>query len=230
MKVYELTLKVFLLKTIGSTETLQKISELIDKSLSKDKKFLDFHTNSGFKNYTFNSLFPVEKSKIYDEGKIYAIKIRTIDEELAGYLRQNLVNEYTDFVKALTIGYKTITPKYIDKIYSITPAVIKTEQGYWKGKLSLSQFERRIKENLIKKYNNYFNIKLDEDFQLFNMIKFDNIKPIACKYKSINILGDKLTLNIAENKTAQDLACLALGTGIGEMGSRGYGFVNYKQL
>ncbi|KOA19132.1 CRISPR associated protein Cas6 [Clostridium homopropionicum DSM 5847] len=230
MKVYELTLKVFLLKTIGSTETLQKISELIDKSLSRDKKFLEFHTNSGFKNYTFNSLFPVEKSKIYNEGKIYSIKVRTIDEELAEYFKKNLVNEYTDFIKALTIEYKIIKPGYIDRIYSITPVVIKTEEGYWKGNLSLDEFEKRIKENLIKKYNKYFNTKLDEDFQLFNMINFDNIKPISSKYKSVNILGDKLTLTIAENKTAQDLACLALGAGIGEMGSRGFGFVNYKQL
>ncbi|MEA4827393.1 MAG: CRISPR-associated endoribonuclease Cas6 [Clostridium sp.] len=231
IRVNELTLKVFLLKNIRREDALEKISELIDKSLAKNKKFLEFHTSNKFKNYTYNSFFPVETStRLYKEGNIYSIKIRTIDEELVDYFKKSLVNEYTDYIKALTIESKIIDKRYIENIYSITPCIINTDKGYWKGNLSIDEFERRIKENLIKKYNNFFDIKLNEDFQLFNMIKFDNLKPISCKYKSISILGDKLTLNIAENETAQELAYLAIGTGLGEMGSRGFGFSNYKWL
>lgn len=230
IRVHELTLKVYLLKNIYSKEALEKISQIIDKCLTKDENLLNFHTNNKFKNYCLNSFFPLENDKINKEGKIYSVKIRTIDEKLAEYLKKNLVNEYTDYIKALTIEDKIINQKYIEKIYSITPCVIKTDNGYWKGNLSLDEFEKRIKENLIKKYNNYFDTKLDENFQLFNMIKFENIKPISTKYKSISILGDKLTLTIAENTAAQDLAYMALGTGVGEMGSRGFGFINYKYL
>lgn len=230
VKIYELTLKVFLMKNIRNKEALEKIANLIDKSLSKDKDLLNFHEKNTYKLYTFNSLYPIEKSKIYGEGKIYSIKIRTIDEMLADYFKKNLVNEYTDYIKALTIECATIPKRYIEKIYSITPVIIKTEKGYWKGNLSIEDFEKRIKDNLIKKFNDYFNTKIDENFPLFKFIKFENHKPISSKYKNINILGDKLTLVIDENESAQKLAYLALGTSIGEMNARGYGFVNYKWI
>lgn len=230
MKIYELTLKVFLMKNVSDKESLEKIVNLIDKSLSKDKKLLDFHEKNIYKNYTYNSFYPIEKSKIYREGKIYSIKIRTVSEDIKDYLKRNLVNEYTDCIKALTIEDVIIPKRYIEKIYSITPVIVKTEKGYWKGVLSLEEFEKRIKDNLIKKFNDYFNTKIDENFVLFKFIQFENCKPISSKYKNISILGDKLTLIIDENETAQKLAYLALGTGIGEMNARGYGFVNYKWI
>lgn len=228
MDVYELTLKVFLLKNIDSTEALEKISELIDKSLAKNERFLKFHNDNIFKNYTLNAFFPVEKLKTYKEGNIYSIKIRTIDEKLVEFLKANLVNEYTDSIKALTQQCKIISKRHIERIYSVTPIIIKTDNGYWRGNLSLDEYERRVTENLIKKYNTFFNEKLDENFELFNLFKFDNQKPISCRYKKIHIMGDKVSLAIAENQTAQSLAYMALGTGLGEMNSRGYGFINYR--
>lgn len=230
MRIHELTLKVFLTKNIKSYESLEKIANLIDKSLSKDKKLLNFHQENIYKYYTFNSFYPIEKSRVYYEGKIYSVKIRTIDEKLVQYFKKNLVNEYTDYIKALTLESKVIPKKHIEKLYSITPAIIKTENGYWKGNLSIEEYTNRLKDNLVKKYNNYFNTKMDEDFILFKGINFENHKPISCKCKNINILGDKLTLIIDENENAQSLAYLSLGTSIGEMNARGYGFVNYKWL
>lgn len=230
MRVHEMIFKVFLLKNIHSTEALEKISELIDKSLAKEEEFLCFHNSNKFKNYIFNSFFLVEKDKVYKEGNIYSIKIRTIDEKLVQFFKTNLVNEYTSSIKVLTVECRHISKRHIERIYSITPMIIKTDNGYWKGNLSLDEFEKRIKENLIKKYNAFFDVKLNEDFELFHMMKFDNKKPISCKYKGIHVLGDKITLTIAENETAQTLAYLALGTGLGEMNARGYGFTNYRYL
>ena len=91
-------------------------------------------------------------------------------------------------------------------------------------------FEKRLKENLIKKYNNLSDEKLDEDFELYTGLEFKNRKPIANEYKGIKLLGDKVSLNISENKTAQDLAYMCLGTGLLEMNARGYGFCNYRWL
>jgi len=228
--VYELTLKVFLLKDINNEDALERISQLIDKTLSRNDKFCTFHHDNKFKNYSFNSFYPIEKGKVYHEGKLYSIKIRTIDEEIVDFFRTNLVNEYTDYIKALTIEHNIINKKLIEKIYSITPIIIKTDNGYWKQSLTLGEFEKRIKENLIKKYNLFCNEKLSEDFELFQIIKFENKVPISCKYKDIHILGDKVTIVFAQNETAQTLAYLALGTGIGEMNARGYGFVNYRWI
>lgn len=228
MKVYEFTLKVFLLQDIHSQQALEKIGDIIDKSLSAREDFLDFHNTNKFKHYTFNSFFQIEKDHVYKEGNIYSIKIRTVDEALADYFKNNLANEYTEYIKALTIEWRTLIKKPIEKIYSVTPIVIKTDYGYWKGNISLEEFEKRLKENLIKKYNHHYNTKLDEDFELFQRIEFDNRKPVASAYKSIRFLGDKLTLHIAENEMAQTLAYFSLGVAVGEMGARGYGFMNYK--
>ncbi|WP_373899712.1 CRISPR-associated endoribonuclease Cas6 [Haloimpatiens sp. FM7315] len=228
MKVYEMNLKVYLLKDISAKDALEKISKLIDKTLTKEENFLGVHTTNRFKNYTFNSFFQLEKSKIYKEGTIYTVKVRTIDDKLQEYLRDNLVNEYTDSIKVLTLETKIIPKRPIEKIYSITPVIVKTDSGYWKGNLSLDEYEKRIKENIIKKYNQLFNTKIDENFEMFNMIRFDNKKPISCKYKNIHLLGDKITLKVADNEMAQKLAYLSLGTGLLEINARGYGFVNYR--
>ena len=44
------------------------------------------------------------------------------------------------------------------------------------------------------------------------------------------LLGDKISLNISDDKLAQDLAYMALGTGLLEVNSRGAGFTNYRWL
>ncbi|SET30244.1 CRISPR-associated endoribonuclease Cas6 [Natronincola peptidivorans] len=230
MKVYELTLKVFLLKSIHRKEALERAGEIIDKCLTTTDNFRNFHNSNTFKKYTFNSLYKLESDGIYKEGKVYSIKIRTVDEMLVKYFKKNLANECTEYIKGLTVECKILKKGYISKIYSITPVVIKTNEGYWKGRLSLEGFEKRLRENLIKKYNNYFDIRMDEDFELFHRIEFNNQKPIASSYKNINLLGDKLTLYIAENENAQNLAYMALGMGVGEVNGRGYGFMNYKSF
>lgn len=230
MKVYELTLKIFLIKDLPLDEAYEELTELIDKSLCKDKDLLDLHNENKYKYYTFSLPYKLEEDKIYKEGKIYSVRIRTIDEDILRNFKTQLVNMYTSVIKALTIDMKVIPKKHISTLYSITPLVIKTDKGYWKGNLSLDQYEKRIKENLIKKYNQFFNEKINEDFPLYNFIKFDNQKPVGVKYKGITLLGDKITLNVSDDEVSQKIAYLALGAGVGEMCPRGMGFVNYKWI
>lgn len=230
MKVWNLTLKVYLKKDIPMEESQMEISKIIDNCLTKDKELLNFHNNNQYKNYTFSSFYPLEKNKIYLVGKIYTVTIRTVEESLAKHFQKYLDNESSEALKAITLEIKIIPKKYIERIYSITSVVAKFDNGYWRRNESVEVFEKRLKENLIKKYNNFTKQKISEGFDLFTFIKFDNQKPIATKYKDIKMLGDKITLNVAENDLAQDLAYLALGTGLMEMNARGYGFVNYKWL
>lgn len=230
IEVIELELKIFLMKDIGKEEALEKLSNLIDKTLIKTEKFRILHIENKYKYYTFTSLWPLEETGVYKQGNIYTFRIRTVDSDLATYFKKYLTNEYTNSIKVLIITERILPKKYIEKLYSITPAVAKFEKGYWKSEYSLEDYETRIKNNIIKKYNKFFNTKLNEDFELFNVIRFDNIKPISSKYKNINILADKLTLYVAENETAQDLAYFILGAGLLEMNSRGYGYCNYKWI
>lgn len=230
IQVYKISCKVFVLKDIATQDAQGEICKIIDSSLSKNKEWLEFHKTNKYKNYCFDSLYPIPKDKIYKSNQIYAFTIRTINEQLARYLQNTLANEFNDAIKCLTTEIKIIPKRFIEKIYSITPVIIKNDNGYWRQKLSLKDFERRLIENLIKKYNIINNTKIDEDFEFYTSLEFKNRKPCAMNIKNIKLLGDKISLNISDNEIAQDIAYMALGTGLLEVNSRGAGYVNYRWL
>lgn len=230
MRVFQIKLKIFVLKNIPIEDSQYIISSFIDSGLTKDKELLEFHESNKFKGYCFDAPYPIEEDKVYKKDKIYTLTVRTIDKNLAEFFTNKLVNEFNDNVKGLTSEIRILPKKHIEKLYSITPAVMKNNGGYWKNSIKLEEFERRLKENLIKKYNSVMNVKINEDFQLYTTIEFKNRTPISTNYKNIKLLGDKVSLNIAENEAAQELAYMSLGTGIFEMNARGYGFVNYRWL
>ncbi len=228
MKVFEVSIKVFLLKDIKLDNIFTEISNFIDSGMATIPKLLDFHNRNTYKNYCFGLFYPLEKDKLYKVGNIYTIKIRTIDMELAEFFNNNLVNHFNATIKGLTSEIRVIPKKHIDKIYSITPVVLKNDMGYWRNILTLDDFERRLKENLVKKYNNIMGTKVNEKFQLYTGIEFKNRKPIAINYKGKKILGDKICITISDDEISQELAYLALGCGILEMNGRGAGFMNFR--
>lgn len=228
MDIYELKIKIYLLKDIKVNETQNYLAYFIDSVLVKNKQYAQMHEQNTYKYYTFDSLYPLAKNGIYKANNIYVFRIRTIDYKLAEYFSNNLSNNRTNELQGLTTNIKILKQHLIKKIYTLTPVIIKTENGYWKNNLSLNDFEERLKTNLIKKYNNLFNCKLDEDFQFYNYLKFKNKVPVSRKYKNITLLGDMLELEIAENDIAQKLAWLAIGVSLGELSARGYGMVNYQ--
>ncbi len=230
MVVFEIKLKVFLLKDLQLSKVQSKVTRFIDSGLSENKNYLNMHLKNGFKEYCFDSLYPIESEKIYKKNNIYTVTIRTINKELAVFFSEQLSNFYNDDIKGLTSEVRIIPKKHIEKIYSITPVVLKNDNGYWRKIMTIEQFEKRLKDNLIKKYNYITGEKLNEDFQFYTAIEFKNKKPISIEYKNVKLLGDKISLNICENDTAQKLAYLALGMGILENNSRGQGFCNYRWL
>lgn len=230
MKVYEIKLKVYLLANITSEKATQAICQLIDKSFTNTDEMKSFHEKRQFKFYCFNSFYPLEEKKVYLEGKIYTVVIRTIDPKLAEHFKTYLTNTYTDKLKALTAEVKIIPKKHIQKLYSITSCIARFDGSYWRNKVSIDEYEKRFKLNLMKKYAEFTGKNLGEDIELFTHFSFQNQKPIAMQMKNVKLLGDKISLEIAENDTAQKLAYMALGTGFSELNSRGAGFVNYKYL
>lgn len=230
MEVLEISVLLFLLKNIDSEEALQNISGFIDSGMAKTPELLQLHNENTYKNYCFNSFYPLESDKVYKRGKIYRIQIRTVDKKLADFFNEKLQNHFNDSMKGLTSTIKILPQRYIEKLYSITPVILKNDDGYWKGKLTLTEFENRLKVNLIKKYNAIMDTKIDEGFQLYTSIEFLNKKPVAFNYKGKKILGDKISINISDDKVAQGLSYMSLGTGILEMNARGAGYMNYKWL
>lgn len=230
MNVYNLSIKVYLLNDIYLNKMQQSIAKAIDLALGKDVKFLQFHNSIDYKFYCFNGLYPLEQDEIYKEDNIYTFQLRTIDIELAKYLMNKIKDIVTNDIKVLKCDLKIIPKKHIDKIFSITPILIKSDKGYWKEHMSLKEFEERIKINLIKKYNKFTGEKIDENFELYKSIEFKNRKPIAVDYKDIKLLGDKIQLTIADDEMSQKIAYMALGTGLLENNSRGLGAVGFRWL
>ena len=230
MKVYEIKVKSYLLKDIHINNVQNEICKIIDKALSKNTKWLSFHKSNIFKNYCFDSFYPIEKDKLYKRGNIYTYTIRSIDKDLVNYFNEILANEYSESIKCITTEIRIVPKKFIEKIYSLTPMIIKDIAGYWRENISIDDFERKLKENAIKKYNQVNKTKIDEDFELYSSIEFKNKKPYAVSYKNIKLLGDKISLNISDDEIAQDIAYMLLGTGVGENNARGCGFVGYRWL
>lgn len=230
MQIIQIRVKVLVKEDTPAHDMQSRVCGLIDYSFSKRDELLSMHNMNKYKFYCFDSLYPVESDRIYKKDKVYALTIRTLDLNLAEFFSNSLLDVETYYVKALSSEIKIIPQKPIEKIYSLTPAIIKNDSGYWRDSMSIDDYERRLKENLIKKYNDITGEKMDEDFELFNKIELKNRKPISVRYKNIKLLGDKVNLYISDDKRAQQLAYMALGSGIMEMNSRGCGFVNYKFL
>lgn len=231
IKVLQIRFKVFVLKDIPAEKVQAEIAAFLDQELVKNVRFAELHQKNQYKSYVMDSLYPIESDKIYKKDRIYTLTVRTVDPELANYFAIQAVNGYTQSVKALTAEIKVIPQKPIELLYTLTPVILKCdEKGFWRDTLSVDQYVERLKVNLLKKWRQFYGEKLPEDFELFTGIEFLNKVPIKVEYKNIHLLGDKLRLHIAENETAQNLAQLAIGVGLGEMNSRGYGTCNYRWL
>ena len=64
VKVYELRVKLYTLKDIQVDDMLSIESDYIDSALALSDEWLTYHENTGYKMYTFNGLFPLERSGI----------------------------------------------------------------------------------------------------------------------------------------------------------------------
>ena len=230
MTVFEIRLKVFLLKDIRHQDALSVIATFIDSVLVQHQAYLQWHEINTFKMYTFNSFFPVEKEGVYKKDQVYGIIIRTIKRDLAEYLDWVLRGYADAYMKGLTSEMRIIAQKHLEQVYSITPVMIKHEEGYWNPHLSFEQYEERIKNNLLKKYREVTQAEIGSEVKLWKLFERSSKMPIAIPYKGIKMLGDKLSIFVEDTPLAQDVMYMALGAGIGEMNPRGFGFVNFRYL
>lgn len=226
--VHELKIRVQLKEDIPVDRVMEVEAGFIDSMLAKDESWLRFHEENKSKLYSFSGLWPIEKNGVYKKGKCYVITIRSVDEGFVSYI--GMCNHTDPKMEILEVSYKQISKKLIEKIYTLTPVVLKAEDGYWRKQKNLDDFERLLFENAIKKYNQFTGEKADEDFELYTDIFFLNRKPISSRYKNIHLIGDKIELRISDNPQAQELAYFITAVGLGENCSRGFGFCNYKWI
>lgn len=206
------------------------LANFVDSALCQNEKLISFHEENRYKFYSIGTLWPVERGMTYKKDQLYTLTVRTTEPKLARYFSDVLRNCHTQTIKGLTVENRIIPRKMIDEIYSLSPILIKTSEGYWRSHMSLDEYEKRLFVNTVKKYNSFTGQQIEEDFPLYTNITFLNKHPIVCGYKNINLLGDKLRLQIADDEKSQELAYFILGTGLGEVNSRGAGFCNFRWI
>lgn len=229
IQVYEIKVKLHMLKTVPLNQIQSEVTSWLDKGFATDKKLLELHESKCTKGYCFDLPYRCEADRIYKKDKIYTLTIRTIHLKWVHYFTEVALKQSTQNLKPVTISLQLLPRKWITSLYTLTPVIIKNPgKGYWKTFMPEEEYEKRICVNLIKKWNYFTGQKMNEDFSLYTLFQFLNKGPIKVPYKNVTLLGDKIELAITEEENAQNLAYLALGTGLGEGGSRGFGFVNYK--
>ena len=244
MKVYEMKLKIKLKKDIFLKDIATHITRFMDMNLSNNTEMYNYQSSKIYKEYSFDSLFPIEEDKIYKKDKEYFFRIRTINQKIANYFLDTLMFFQNKDMEGLTLNIRVVEKKLIEKLYTITPILMKTDEGYWQYSMTFEDFEKRLKINCLKKYL-YFtqkngDLEVDkellkklgedksDDIDLFTNIKFINKKPITIIYKGRKLVGDKIELQVANNERAQDIAYMLLGTGLLENCTRGCGFLGFK--
>ena len=75
-----------------------------------------------------------QKWRVYDiRTKIYTFTVRTVDSQLAKYFSDVLKNHYTQKMKGLTVENRIIPQKMISEIFSLSPVITKSNEGYWRS-------------------------------------------------------------------------------------------------
>lgn len=225
LKYYELNCTAYLLKNIYFDEANKKIGAHINNGMSLDNELLTIHRDKGYKFYVYDSLYPRETDKTYRKGRIYVFKIRSIDKELISRIRKVITRAKSNEFHILSTELKVREQYFINELYTVTPAVLTIDNKFWVKGDSMKLLERRIQDNLIKKYQDYYRkiIKTEESF--IQGIQLKNYKPIGLKYKDIRLMGSKMSILVKEDQVSQDLAFIALGTGLLEKNSsNGMGF------
>lgn len=241
MKFYELNCTTYIKKDINFQDSFDKLSKFINFAICQDKKFENLHKQNRFKHYCFSSFNPTQKDGIYKQGKTYYFTIRGFDEKfmesLSKHLRENINNPN---MQVLEVKTKTIKQFFISKLFSITPVITMVDKGNgvpqtWtiQNDGDIMRLTKQLHENLIKKYQSFYDEKLEPAQNFIQLLEVKNQKPQSIYFtkkqgevsKKIRLLGNKFELYMNEDEISQKLAFMALGCGLGEKQGYGAGFV-----
>ena len=137
MLVFECKVKVKLKKAIPYERAWERLTYFLDSALGKTEDLLQLHNKREYKFYCFDLLYPCEKSMVYKQGNVYTFRIRTVKQQLAEYFSKQLIHHESNELIGLHSQINIITDRTLEKVYTLTPVVIKSEQGYWRNTLTM---------------------------------------------------------------------------------------------
>ena len=224
MNFVELTVTV-LLNDIYFSNSGYIIGKNINKSMLLSDRLKELHPKKEYKNYVFNSFYPLEKDKTYKKDKLYIFKIRGLDKELMKEMQECLKKLKSNDFKIISVAENEVYQEFIKDLYTINPVIVTVDNKPWLQGDNLELFKNRLEDNLEKKYKSFFNKEIDIKDKFIKSIEFKNRMPMGFNYKGIKLLGNKVRIEIQDNELAQDIAFLAMAIGLGEKNSAvGAGF------
>lgn len=226
MNYHELIVTTQLKQDVTNDEMYSFLNNLINNALLYDEQLREMHERNEYKFYTYSSLNPIEKDRIYKKDRIYIFNIRSINKIFLANLKRVLPLTEAN-VKIIAIELKSYSQKWITKLTTLSPIVATLpEKKYWKKEDGLTELTTRMCKNAVRKYNQYFNAQIPENTIFIQSIAQTNLKPIKIPYKQANLIGNKFIMEIKTDKLSQDLAFFMKATGALEkntIGLRIYG-------
>jgi len=177
------------------------------------------HKSTGYKYYCFDHLYPREANKVYRKGSLYVFNIRSIDDKFISQLKEEMTSIESDEIKVIAVEMKSFNYRHIAELYTVTPSLATFDNLHWVNGDGLEKLKNRINENLIQKYNKYFNEEIPGDTDMVEMIELKNRGPIGVKYKDVTLRGNKFSIKIRSDEQAQKLAFIGMAMGILEKSS-----------
>lgn len=215
MVYYEAKLVLFLQKEIRYENSYEAISKFLSHAMLQDASLKAYHEEKFPKCYVWDSLFPLEKDKLYKVGRIYMLHIRSLDLDFILKLKKCIELSHDEVFKVLACQLTNYPYRLITKLKSLTPVICTLpDQKYWTREDGLKLLEERINICTLKKYRRYVgDIEEDKD-GFIESIRLLNEKPISIPYKNTKLIGNKLEITCKTDEYSQKLAFTLLASGL----------------
>ena len=237
MTIYEIEVEVVTLCDMNIQKSRLSVCNLIDSALAKNSKLLEFHQSGNTKGYSFTWLLDGDKKikhikniKYFKNRNVYRFKMRCISREIAEYLYETLETHGNNELKVITTKLRCINNPIVEHITTLTPMVL-LNHNYWKEKMSFTSMTKELNRKLIRRYNELIYKDLPLDTKVIKSVILLNNKPIVFRgYGSSQYVCDMVKVVPENSELANEIMTMALATGLGTKTSRGFGYVNYKEM
>ncbi len=156
--------------------------------------------------------------------------LRSLDDVLIEDFAKSLKDYEDEFFKVNFIMASNKPFEKIKSIYSLNPVFLKMDNGlYWTFKSSgnIEEFVNIIQNDLLDKFELYFEEKLEKEDSFVKFLNFKNEKPFTYIKDGKKCFGYKVYIEPKEDEVSQLLAFLAVSNGLGHLNEEvGGGFSN----
>jgi len=222
----------------------------------RNSAFKTLHDRKGPKYFSFSNLIP--PSGVINEGSNKTLivaspdghLIETLSHSLEGVMNREIrIGEMTFRIESAGV-FSHDLPQNASGEFTLTsgtPIVVRIPQDrlqeygitakhpyryvYWRKEHTPTAFMKQLEENLVKKYNDYYDAEL-EPFQIFEQLRFKKqvAIPLRMKGEESTIIGTLWDFHFTPlNGVKRDLLQFGLDAGFGEMNSLGFGFMNITE-